>query len=105
MMDLPPITPTPAQRPPARIDGPDADAPATDQAARDTAERFEASFLAEMLKHSGINKTPQSTGGGAGEDAFASFLTDEYARLITDRGGIGLAEQIFNAIRTKGPVE
>lgn len=78
-------------------------APADRQSlARATAERFETAFLAEMLKHSGINKTSEVTGGGAGEDAFSSFLTEEYARLVTERGGIGLAEQIFNAIETKG---
>ncbi len=55
-----------------------------------------------MLKHTGINSTPETGGGGAGEDAFASFLTGEYARLIAERGGIGLAEQIFNAIHQKG---
>ncbi len=95
-MDLPPITPraAPGTRPAA------AD---PERAARDTARAFEAAFLAEMLKHSGVNRTPESTGGGAGEDAFASFLTQEHARLIAERGGVGLAEQIFNAIHPKGP--
>ena len=32
--------------------------------------------------------------GGAGEDAFRSFLTDAYARAMTDAGGIGLGGDI-----------
>jgi peptidoglycan hydrolase FlgJ len=66
--------------------------------AMDTARAFEAAFLAEMLKHSGINAMPTGFGGGAGEDAFSSFLTGEYARLMSERGGIGLAERIFASL-------
>lgn len=72
-------------------------------AARETAEAFEASFLAEMLKGTGINGTPEGWGGGAGEDAFGSFLTQEYARLLAARGGIGLAEHIFAALTAQDP--
>lgn len=76
-------------------------APDDDVKARKTAEAFEAAFLAEMLKHSGINKPPDTAGGGAGEEAFSSFLTEQYADLLAQRGGFGLAEQIFNAIRQR----
>lgn len=95
-MDLPPILPkaAPTVRPAA---------PDPERAARETARAFEAAFLAEMLKHAGANRTPEATGGGAGEEAFASFLTQEHARLIAERGGVGLAEQIFNAMHPKGP--
>lgn len=96
-MELPPITARPTALAPER-GAPDA----SEAAARRTALDFEAAFLAEMLKHTGINRTPETGGGGAGEDAFASFLTGEYARLIAERGGVGLAEQIFNAIHQKG---
>lgn len=92
-MDLPALTP--AALP---VDRPAPGAAAGDEAARATAEAFESAFLAEMLKHTGVNATPDDVGGGAGEDAFSSFLTGEYARLIAARGGIGLAEHIFNAI-------
>lgn len=71
--------------------------------ARAAAEAFETAFVAEMLKYSGVNKTPAAFGGGAGEDAFGSFLTQEYARLISARGGLGLAEQIFEAMKQKAP--
>lgn len=62
------------------------------------AQDFEAAFLAEMLKTAGVNAVSSSFGGGAGEDAFASFLTAEYGRLIAETGGVGLAEQVFETL-------
>jgi peptidoglycan hydrolase FlgJ len=66
--------------------------------AMEAAKAFEAVFLAEMLQHSGLNAMPDGFGGGAGEDAFASFLTQEYARLLAERGGFGLARSVFESI-------
>jgi Rod binding domain-containing protein len=92
-MDIPPIV-APAATP----------APARQEArTRAAAEAFEATFLAEVLKHSGLNALPTSFGGGAGEEAFSSFLTQEYARLMSARGGIGLAEQIFEILSQGTP--
>ena len=93
-MDLPPVAP-PVPLTSARS------AESVDQAARATAEEFEAVFLSEMLKHRGLNAVPDGFGGGAGETAFTSLLTDEYARLLAERGGIGIAEQIYNALKQK----
>lgn len=62
------------------------------------AEELEATFLAEMLAHSGLGEMQGSFGGGAGEAQFTSFLRQEQARLMTDKGGIGLAELIFNSM-------
>jgi peptidoglycan hydrolase FlgJ len=83
---------------PASAVQPSLPAPAREGAAREAARAFEAAYLAEMLKHTGLNTRPDAFGGGAGEDAFASFLNAEYARLLAARGGIGLAERIFRAI-------
>ena len=55
------------------------------------AEEIEASFLAEMLSHSGLGEMTGPFGGGSGEAQFASFLRAEQARLMVERGGIGLA--------------
>lgn len=74
-----------------------------DAEARTAAKEFETAFIAEMLKSSGLNEMPSSFGGGAGEEAFTSFLTEEYAQLMSDRGGIGLAEQIFEALKQRTP--
>ena len=36
--------------------------------------------------------------GGAGEDAFASLLTREWAGRLSAEGGIGLADHIYRAL-------
>jgi Rod binding domain-containing protein len=93
-MNLTPVTAAEhAPAPPAPSAG--------DTAARAAAEAFETAFLAEMLKYTGVNATPDGFGGGAGEDAFSSFLTQEYARLITENGGIGVAEQVFELLKQR----
>lgn len=67
------------------------------------AEELEATFLAEMLAHTGLGESGLAEmeggfGGGAGETQFASFLRQEQARLMVEGGGIGLAEMIFNTM-------
>ncbi|MCM2561887.1 rod-binding protein [Lutimaribacter sp. EGI FJ00013] len=66
---------------------------------RKAAIELEASFLAEMLKTAGLGNTPDAFGGGIGEDQFASFLLQEQARAMAERGGVGLAETIFHALK------
>lgn len=68
------------------------------QELRDVAKAFEAAFLAEMLKSSGLGKSRSEFGGGAGEDAFSSMMVDEQASLLVERGGIGLSESIFESL-------
>lgn len=63
---------------------------------RDAAEQLEASFLAEMLKSTGLGAQEHSFGGGIGEEQFASFHRDMLAREMVRAGGIGLAD-IFTA--------
>jgi peptidoglycan hydrolase FlgJ len=62
------------------------------------AEELEASFLAEMLAHSGLGEMQGAFGGGQGEAQFTSFLRQEQARLLVESGGLGLAELIFNSM-------
>lgn len=61
-------------------------------------KELEAAFLSEMLSHAGLGAAAESFGGGIGEERFASFLRDEQARAMAERGGIGLAEHIFRAL-------
>lgn len=75
--------------------------PTSDAKLREVARDLEASFLSEMLKYSGLGKSRESFGGGAGEDQFASLLIDEQARAMVDAGGIGLAESIFENLKDK----
>lgn len=65
------------------------------------ARALEASFLAEMLKYAGAEKTPQSFGGGIGESQFASFLAQAEADAITKNGGIGLARSIYATLKAR----
>lgn len=82
-MDIPPIIAQPSPR--------------RDQL-MSKAEELEATFLSEMLAHSGLGEMQGSFGGGEGEAQFSSFLRQEQARLIVQKGGLGLAELIFNSM-------
>jgi hypothetical protein len=62
------------------------------------AQEMEAAFLAEMLAHSGLGEMQGPFGGGEGEAQFTSFLRQEQARLMVEKGGIGLAELIFRTM-------
>lgn len=59
---------------------------------------FEAMFLAEMLEHGGLGRAPEGFGGGHGEEAFRGELVAQQARLMAERGGIGIADTIFRAM-------
>lgn len=65
------------------------------------AKELETAFLAEMLSFTGLGQTSETMGGGAGEEQFASFLRSEQARLMVDKGGIGLAQTIFESLKSK----
>jgi Rod binding domain-containing protein len=96
-MDISPLTARAGSSPLTPAKTPDPDAPA-----RKAAQAFEASFIGEMLKESGINEASSSFGGGAGEAAFSSFLTEQYAAKLAERSGFGLAEKIFEALKARG---
>lgn len=61
---------------------------------RKVSREFEESFLQVMMGE--MFKTVQTGefGGGAGEDAFKSFLTDAFSKQIAASGGIGLSKQL-----------
>lgn len=62
------------------------------------AAQLETAFLSEMLSYAGLGAMEGSFGGGIGEEQFASFLRQEQAAAMVDRGGIGLAESLFRAM-------
>ena len=70
-------------------------------ALRAVAEKLEASFLAEMLKSVGVGEQENSFSGGVGEDQFASFLRQAQAERMVAAGGIGLAENLYHALRER----
>ena len=48
-------------------------------------DRFEATLFQQMLKSSGLERSGAAAEGGIGEEQFASFLTEEYARVLAAR--------------------
>ena len=68
---------------------------------RQAAVEFETMFLAEALSAAGLGRPPEGFGGGVGEQAFASLLVREQARLLAENGGIGLAESIYQSLVEK----
>lgn len=80
---------------------PPAVAPSQRLALRAVAEEYEAAFLAEMLKPMGAAKARASFGGGIGEEQFRTLLIEEEGRAMAGKGGIGLAESIFEALQAK----
>ena len=68
--------------------------------AKQTAQDFEESFIAQMLKFSGLDKALTS-GGGEGVEEFAQFYLEELAAEITEKGGFGLTHKIESYIKMK----
>lgn len=64
---------------------------------RQTAEDFEASFVAQMLRpmFEGIS-TDAPFGGGEAEATWRGFLLDEMGKQVARSGGIGLADQVVS---------
>ena len=73
----------------------------SDQAMRAAAIQFEAAFLTEMLKHSGLGQMPEAFNGGVGEEGFSSFLTQEYAKAIASTRSTGIADQIYQVLKER----
>ena len=69
--------------------------PAQRAKAEKTAQAFEASFLSSMFGQM-FEGTDVSApfGGGEGESAFRSFMTDAMGKSMAAHGGIGLARSV-----------
>ena len=72
-----------------------------DKALMKKAQELEASFLSEMLGHAGLDRPSTDFGGGIGEDQFSSFLRAEQAKAMVAKGGIGLAQHLFEALSNR----
>jgi peptidoglycan hydrolase FlgJ len=67
----------------------------TEAQADKVSKEFEAMFLGQMLNHmfSGIS-TDGLFGGGEGEKMFRSMQVEEYAKGLSQKGGIGIAASV-----------
>lgn len=64
------------------------------QSAPPPAEKLEQAFLEEMLKYCGPKSAQGAFGGGIGEDQFGSFLTQEYAAILSARIDLGFGKRM-----------
>ncbi len=61
----------------------------------EAAKEFEAVFLTAMLKPMFEQiKVDSNFGGGKGEEVFRGFMVQEYGKMISETGNIGIAEHI-----------
>lgn len=67
----------------------------SEEEARQVAEEFEAFFISQMIEamFQGVGEN-NPFGGGAGETAFRGLLHEEYARVMSGTGGLGLADNL-----------
>jgi Rod binding domain-containing protein len=88
-----PITTTTTRSPVKRGDPA---AEAATPAMRAAAEEFESVFLGQIMRGLTAGLTGRGLAGGGGDDdPFASMLQDEYAKLISRSGGIGLGDAVL----------
>lgn len=83
---VPPTRPAPAAADPLAAATP---------AMRKAAQDFEGVFLAEILRGVTQGLTAPGPLGNGQDDPFASMLQDEYAKLISRSGKIGIADAVL----------
>lgn len=66
---------------------------------REAAEDFESFFISQMVGYmfSGLS-TDGPYGGGQAETIYRSLLSDEYGKLLSRAGGIGIADAVQREI-------
>lgn len=59
------------------------------------AKEFESVFISEMLKPMFETIDVDETfGGGKGEEVFRGLLVQEYGKILSNQGGVGIADSI-----------
>lgn len=67
--------------------------------AREKAEDFEAMFLSQMLQPMFDSvDTDGPFGGGAAEKTWRSLMVQEYGKMVTKNGGIGVADSVMKVM-------
>ena len=71
------------------------------QAVRETAEKFEAQFLSQMMGHMFKGLGADGVfGGGQAEETWRDFYVEEITKSFAAKGGIGLADTIERQLLT-----
>jgi Rod binding domain-containing protein len=68
---------------------------AIDPRLRETAQEFEAVFLAQVLSTMKVGLGGAGPFGEGDNEAWAGMLQEEYGRLISRSGGIGVADALL----------
>ena len=63
--------------------------------ARQAAVDFESVFLSQVLKTMSDGLSPD---GLLGKEPFGSMLMDEYSKLLSRSGGVGIADQVMREL-------
>lgn len=74
--------------------------PVSDEAGEvgEAARQFESVFLSRMLEEMSTGLSGSVLSGGQAEQTWQSFMNDEYAKLISRSGGIGVADAVQKAM-------
>ena len=72
---------------------------------KDTAKDFEAMFINSMFQQMFAHVGDGPFGGGPGAKIWQSFLTDEYAKDFTKKGGIGLAAELQRELLARQEIQ
>lgn len=71
------------------------------EAVRETAEKFEAQFLSQMMGHMFKGLGADGVfGGGHAEETWRDFYVEEVTKSFAAKGGIGLADTIERQLLT-----
>lgn len=73
--------------------------PATRDKLKKASQDFESTFVSQMvgMMFEGV-EVDETFGGGHGEEMFRSMLSNEYGKMITSRGGIGIADSVYKEL-------
>lgn len=78
-----------------RPGGPATTGQASPAALRRAAEEFEGVFIAQVLSQLTTGLGGAGLTGGGQDDPFASMLRDEYAKVVSRSGGLGVADAVL----------
>ncbi|WP_027132587.1 rod-binding protein [Geminicoccus roseus] len=87
-----------APSPAALRPGPGRAGPDRTSEVEEAARQFESVFLARMLEEMSTGLSGSLLSGGQAEQTWQSFMNDEYAKLISRSGGIGVADAVQKAM-------
>ncbi|MFT5694522.1 MAG: Rod binding domain-containing protein [Myxococcota bacterium] len=68
-------------------------------------QEFEAYFLAQILKNSGAESQEHMFDGGSAGRMYRDQMFDEISRVLSAKGGLGLMEQMGDALSGKAKAE